>query len=185
MGARRPYFHWFSRTWVGAAGWLDSARDGGYPVRMSLVLPFLAGLALYFIVRYFLSRKKTPKNDMVHELAVLEPWIHEVLGRTLGRKLDLGERLFKAFAGEPDADVVTAVEGAVDRVELEFVKYAHETHAEVHLHVVFEDGTRHTEWTKKAVTELPVSVREDFEKKAVTRLYRTWEFPWGRRYTAL
>jgi hypothetical protein len=152
---------------------------------MTLVLSFLAGLAIYFIVRYFLSRKKTPKNDMVHELATLEPWIFEVLGRSAGRKLDLGDRLFKALSGDPDADVVTAVENAVDRVELEFVKYAHESHAEVHLHVVFEDGTKHTEWTKKAVSDLPTSVREDFEKKAVTRLYRTWDFPWARRYGAL
>jgi hypothetical protein len=154
---------------------------------MSLVLPFLVGLLLYVAVRFALNQraKRSPTAEADHELAGLEPWVLDVVQRALEKRLGHDTRLAQSLRGEPDTSLVSTVEEQVSKVELEFVKFAHEAAAEVYLHVVFEDGHRHTEATKRNPDELPTSVRNDFEKRGTTRAYRTWTFPWGRSYSAL
>jgi hypothetical protein len=146
---------------------------------MVIAIAFVLGLLIAFKLY---NRRAKAKHSADNELAALSPWIHQELTRVLAKKLNLESSLSKlraSFKGDPDVECVSQIERATARVELEFVKYAHETACEVLLHIVFEDGSREQSSTHRALPELPSSVRTEFEQRAVTRVYRNWDFPWA------
>ena len=89
-------------------------------------------------------------------------------------------KLARSLRGEPDPDVVSRVEDKVKAVELEFVKYAHDTEAEVTLRVRYEDGNAGTASKRLAWSDVPEAIRADFDGRGGTRVFRTWVFPWAR-----
>ena len=68
----------------------------------------------------------------------------------------------------------------VKAVELEFVRFAHEADVETTVRVRYEDGTTGTSTKRLALSDVPDAVREDFEKKGASRVFRSWPFPWQR-----
>jgi hypothetical protein len=146
---------------------------------MVIAIAFVLGLLIAFKIY---NRRAKAKLGAENELTSLSPWIHQELTRVLAKKLNLGSspaKLRASFKGDPDVECVSQIEHITSRVELEFVKYAHETACEVLLHIVFEDGSREQSSTHRAFPELPSSVRTEFEQRAVTRIYRNWDFPWA------
>ena len=89
-------------------------------------------------------------------------------------------KLAKTLRGEPDPDVVSRIEDKVKTVELEYVKYTHESEAEVTLRVRYTDGNAGTATRRLAWTDVPVAIRADFDLRGATRVFRTWIFPWAR-----
>jgi hypothetical protein len=150
---------------------------------MFIAIAFVAALVFAYALSslYKHERSKRGSTKLGRELASLDPWVHQELVRIFSRSLKnaSADKLRASFKGDPDVECVAQIERSVDRVELEFVKYAHETAAEISLHVLFEDGTREKSVTHRALPELPETVRKEFEERAVTRLFRAWEFPWA------
>ncbi len=118
----------------------------------------------------------------------IDAWVREALEgelaeSMLGTKRSTPEerrRLSKTLRGEPDVDLVSRIEDAVKGVELEFVRYAHESEASVSVRVRYEDGGIATIDRRVAWSDLPESVRSDFERLGGSRVFRTWPFPWAR-----
>lgn len=147
----------------------------------------LAGLAL--IAFYIYKRQSKAAAPASSDLPpALDAWVREVLERELAARTlgianataDERKRLAKTLRGDPDPELVTTIEGAVKSVELEFMKYAHESDAEVVVRVVYEDGATANVGERKPLSALPESVRADFAAKGSTRVFRGWEFPWSR-----
>ncbi len=90
------------------------------------------------------------------------------------------KKLVETLGNEPDADVVGKLEDAVRAIELEFVRYAHEADVEATVRVRYENGKAGTATKRLALSELPETVKTDFEQKGSTRVFRTWAFPWQR-----
>ena len=150
---------------------------------MTLLHLALGLLALYLVVRLVQSRQKNKKtNDSpLAELSSLEPWLTEAVERELSRgvqNVDAG-KLGKSLRGNPDPDVVSAVEAKVAKVDLEFVHYTHEVDADVTLRIHYEGGATGTERKRMPLTTLPESVRRELSR-GVTRVYREWDFSWVR-----
>jgi hypothetical protein len=154
---------------------------------MSFALLALAGLALaYFFMR---SRKSMGDAEVARESTpALDRWIADALEvelaeGALGMRSSTPEerrKLGQSLRGEPDPDVVSRVEDKVKAIELEFVKYAHDSEAEVTLRVRYEDGNAGTATKRLAWTDIPDAVRADFDRRGGTRVFRTWVFPWAR-----
>jgi hypothetical protein len=155
---------------------------------MSVVLVLLAALALigFFYAR---SRKQNADPEVARESTpALDKWIADALEvelaeGALGMRSSTPEerrKLAKSLRGEPDADVVSTLEEKVKAVELEFVKYAHDSEAEVTLRVRYEDGNAGTATKRLPLGDVPEAVRTDFDKRGGTRVFRTWVFPWAR-----
>ena len=164
----------------------DVDRAGCYAPLMSIALVFAALLLLGFL--YFRSRKQNEAVTSRETTPALDTWIADALEvelaeGALGMRASTPEerrKLAKSLRGEPDPDVVSKIEDKVKAVELEFVKYAHETEAEVTIRVRYEDGNAGTATKRLAFTDVPEGVRADFASRSGTRVFRTWTFPWAR-----
>jgi hypothetical protein len=124
-------------------------------------------------------RDTTPALDAFLREALEEELAEGALGLRRSTKEER-RRLAQTLAHEPDADVVARIEQSVRAVELEFVRYAHETDVEATVSVRYEDGRTGTAKRRLASGDVPAGVREDFDKKGATRVFRTWTFPWQR-----
>jgi len=155
---------------------------------MSIVL---AAVAAALLVAYIVMRSKKEKSSseaQVDSTPALEAWINDTLEIELAEgalgipnaSVEERKRLAKSLRGEPDPDVVTKIEDKVRDVELEYTRYAHENDAEVLLRVRYEDGKASTATKRMAWNDVPQAVRDDFEKKKTSRVFRTWTFPWSR-----
>lgn len=152
---------------------------------MTFVVALVAALAAFF---FFRARKK-PKPEVARETTpaldafIAEALENELAGPVLGiRGASAEERrpLAKTLRNEPDPDVVAKVEEKVKSVELEFVRYAHEGDAEVTVRVRYEDGNAGETSKRLAWTDVPESIRADFDRRGSTRVFKTWAFPWQR-----
>ena len=154
---------------------------------MSFALVALAAL----VVAYFFMRSRKTRGDAEvarESTPALDTWIADALEielaeGALGLRSSTPEerrKLGKSLRGEPDPDVVSRVEDKVKAVELEFVKYSHDSEAEVTLRVRYEDGNAGTATKRLPFTDIPEAVRADFASRSGTRVFRTWTFPWAR-----
>ncbi len=155
-----------------------------YDGRMSPIVALVA-VAFAVVLFYFVTRGRksghAPEIDR-HERA-LDEWILSDLAAVLRDKLPGGidtKRVEKSLAGDPDPEVVSALEDVVQSVELEFLKDALDGAIDVVLKVKLEDGTERTQRSRRTLADLPARVREDFEKKALNRSRLVWGFPWAR-----
>jgi hypothetical protein len=147
-------------------------------------------IVLLFALGFFLIYKKRPGKGSssvdANRSSALDAWLLGALEKELAtgalglRASSDDERkpLRRTLHGEPDVDVVSTLERTVSKIEIEYVSYSHESHADVELQVFYEDGRIARLTTRLTDQELPSSVRDDFQKKAATRVHRTWEFPW-------
>lgn len=155
---------------------------------MTLAIAVLAAIAIAGFL-FARSRKKTDKSGSETDTTpALDAWIASALEIELA-EVTLGfkdastqerSRLAQSLRGNPDPEVVSKVEDKVKDVELEYVKYAHEKDVELTLRVRYEDGSEGS--TKKTLpwSDVPEGVRNDFDKKSTTRVFRGWTFPWSR-----
>src|SRR3954469_214247 len=115
----------------------------------------LAAVALALIAFYIVrSRSKKGGGAEVarESTPALDAWIADALEvelaeGALGMRASTPEerrKLAKSLRGEPDPDVVSQIEDKVKTVELEYVKYSHESEAEVTLRVRYSDGNAGT-----------------------------------------
>lgn len=152
---------------------------------MTFVVALVAALAVFL----FLRARRTAAPEVARESTpVLDAFVAEALenelaGPVLGlRGASAEERrpLAKTLRNEPDPDVVAKIEEKVKSVELEVVRYAHESDAEVTVRVRYEDGNAGETSKRLAWTDVPESIRADFERRGGTRVFRSWPFPWQR-----
>jgi hypothetical protein len=154
---------------------------------MSIALAVAAALLVGYF--FFRSRRKGSDAEVARESTpALDAWIADALEvelaeGALGMRSSTPEerrKLAKSLRGEPDPDVVSRVEDKVKAVELEYVKYAHESEVEVTLRVRYEDGNAGTATKRLPATDIPAAIRTDFDTRGGTRVFRTWVFPWAR-----
>jgi hypothetical protein len=161
------------------------AMDCYAPTMMLAVAAVLGALLAFFLYKRSkrgaleAARETTPELDRFVRDALERELAETVLGI---RNSTPEERktLARSLANEPDTDVVTKIESAVRSVELEFVRYEHESDFETTVRVRYEDGKTGTTTTRLALADVPEAVRADFEKKKSTRVFRAWDFPWQR-----
>ncbi|MDF2692367.1 MAG: hypothetical protein K0S65_750 [Labilithrix sp.] len=153
---------------------------------MLLAVAAVLGVLLFFLLY---QRSKKASLEVARDTTVaLDRFVREALETELAETV-LGiprstpeerSKLARTLADEPDADVVGKIEEVVRAVELEFVRYAHESDVETTVRVRYEDGKTGASTRRLALADVPEAVRTDFEKKGSTRVFRTWAFPWQR-----
>lgn len=162
-------------------------RGGCYaPDMMLAVAAALLGVLVVFVLY---KRSKSTSPEVARESTpALDRFIRDALEQELAESI-LGirgstpeerKKLAGTLADEPDADIVGKIEEVVRAVELEFVRYAHEAEVETTVRVRYEDGKTGTATRGLALADVPAAVRDDFDKKGATRVFRTWAFPWQR-----
>ncbi len=153
---------------------------------MTFVVALAAALAAFFLFR---ARRRTAKPDVARDTTpaldafIAEALENELAGPVLGiRGASAEERrpLAKTLRSEPDPDVVSKIEDKVKSVELEVVRYAHESDAEVIVRVRYTDDGAGETSKRLAWSDVPESIRSDFERRGGTRVFRSWAFPWQR-----
>jgi hypothetical protein len=153
-------------------------------MRLMLIAVAVAALVvvLFLIMRSRRANLSGGGRDDSH--GPLDAWLVPQLATQLSAILqgDAGDRarVEKTLRGDADPDVVSAIEEKVKAIEVEFLKDAHTGDVEVVLKVRYEDGTEALSRSRMPMADLPTSVRADFERKAVTREFRSWSLPWSR-----
>jgi hypothetical protein len=151
---------------------------------MSLLIIAVVALAVFLIVRH--QRGKKVRVELSSSSPAIDRWLRETLVELLAKKLaDKGidrAHLASTLSGDPDGAVVAEIEQAVRAVEIEYARdptpSSQSGHLDVRARIRFHDGNEENVTTRIAYTEAPASVREDFDKKATTRAFRKWDFPW-------
>jgi len=145
----------------------------------------LALLAVVSVV--ILARRRTRAGGGGDETsAELEGWIVSAVERELGATLNVwGDdahktRLGKTLRGEPDMDLVSSIEEKVRAIDVEYVRYAHESDCAVKLSMRYENGDVRTAERRLALDAVPASVRRALTEGGATRAFRAWDFPWAR-----
>ena len=151
------------------------------------MLTFLFIAAIIGLVVWFRTKKKKTSSTKASGPLPrpLDNWVSEALSTELRRVQGLNTETFKkklvgTLAGDPDPDVVTAISDAVRKVDLEVTRYPHETDAELAVVVRYEDGREGRIETRVPLTELPKDVTDELASRAVTRVFREWQFTWER-----
>lgn len=156
---------------------------------MGFVLALAAStFVCWYLVRALRNRKRAKAAAAYDTTTAIEMWIAEALEVELAQGAlglrnsteDERRKLSQSLHGNPDADVVTRVETAVRTVEIEYVRYAHETDTEIVLHVRYEDGKSGAATKRMSLAEIPETIRDEFERKRTSHVFRTWTFPWAR-----
>jgi hypothetical protein len=150
-----------------------------------LAILLLVGLVMFFVVRH----RKSPDAADVDASAALDTLVADAIERELAQTVlgmktstdDERATLRKALRGtDADIDLVSRLERAVKSVDLEFIRFGHEPDAEVNVTLSYEDGKTVKSTRRISMPDLPRSVRESFEKNAITRAFLAWQLPWRR-----
>jgi len=141
-------------------------------------------VAAIVLVLFLVARRRPKKTDkpLSSSSAAVDRWLKDALPGVLAERLakkgvDRGH-LTSTLAGDPDGAVVSAIESVVRAIEIEYIRDAQASNLEVRARIRFTDGGEEDIKTHIAYTEAPASVRDDFERKATTRAFRKWDFPW-------
>jgi hypothetical protein len=146
------------------------------------MLELLAGaglfVALFFVARRLFSKKVVAPVQTVSPQLV--NWIHEELGRLLSERLKEEPRdVTASLVGAPDAEIVTKIEEAVQRVELVYERALDQQgFADLRLEVRFENGELDRSIKRIPWSELPAEVAKEFAEGGAAQLYREWRFSW-------
>ena len=150
-----------------------------------LTFLFVAAVIGFFVwLRVKKKKTSVPKPSGPLPTA-LDNWVAEALSTELRRVSGLASesaktKLVGTLAGEPDPDVVSAISDAVRKVDLELTRYPHEVDAELAVVVRYEDGREGRITKRVPIAELPKDVSEEMATRAVTRVFREWQFSWER-----
>jgi hypothetical protein len=142
-----------------------------------LIVVALVALVAAFL--FFRHRQSKP-SQLSESSDAIDAWLVAELASKLAGVAGDKSRVEKALRGDPDPDIVSSIEEHVQSVEVEFVKDAHTGDVDVVLRVTFEKGEQASARSRMKMSEVPASVRDDFERKAVAREFRKFAFPWSR-----
>jgi hypothetical protein len=148
---------------------------------MSIVIAVVVALAVYFLLR---MRKGKKVASLSSSSDALERWLKDALPGVVAQHLASHgldrAQVARTLGGDPDPSVVSTLEQHVKSVQIEYQRDAHNgAEVDVTARVRFEDGAEEIVRTRMPFADIPSSVRDDFDKKATTRAFRTWDFPWA------
>ena len=150
-------------------------------MHLHLLIVAVVALGIFLLIRN--ARSKRVRVELSSSSPAIDRWLRETLVEMLAKKL-AGKGVERAhiastLSGDPDGAIVSEIEQAVRAVEVEYVRDPSAGgNLDVRARVRFHDGNEENVTTRIAYTEAPASVREDFERKATTRAFRKWDFPW-------
>ena len=156
---------------------------------MSIALAALAVLSLVLFFAFRSRGSNSGDGPSTDTTPALDRWIAETLEGELSPRVlahrapsdDERRPLTRTLEGsEPDTEIIAKIEAHVKSIDVEYVRFSHEGDAEVTLRVRFEDGTTSTTAKRIPLNEVPVGVRNDFQRLSSTHVFRTWLFPWSR-----
>ncbi len=146
-----------------------------------MLLLVLFAVSLVAMVFWLRSKERRLKKAPPKPRSEVEQWIEEALARELGRRLELEDvAVLGAFRGDPDADVVSAIEGVVRGVRVAYERLPHgDQRYEVRAEIAFEDGSSAAGKATFDAAKLPESVREELARTGATFVFRAYAFPWS------
>jgi len=146
-----------------------------------------AGLLVALAVFYFLRSRGEKKPTDANASPALDALVVDAIERELAQSVLDGatdrERanLKKTLLGtDADVDMVSKLERALRSVDLEFIRLAQEADAELNVTVAYENGKTMKTTRRITMQDMPRTVRENFEKNAITRAFQSWQPPWQR-----
>jgi len=147
---------------------------------MRILLIVAVALVVYFLLRRRGAGRSASLSESSSEV---DRWIKDALPATLAKHLAQRgldrEQVARALGGDPDPAVVSTLEEHVRSIEIEYARDPHGLEVDVCARIRFGDGEE-TVRTRIAYADVPAAVRDDFERKATSRAFRAWSFPWVR-----
>ncbi|MBK6519319.1 MAG: hypothetical protein IPM79_31960 [Polyangiaceae bacterium] len=148
-------------------------------VAMQLLALALVALFVFLLVSRFAKRRRGGAGSLQQEAAI-EAWARAEMARLIAERLELEESdVATTLAGNPDPELVTRLEKSVSGIEVVYERALGATgSADVRVEVRLESGALERSVKRIAFSELPESVRLEFEKTGTAHVYRPWTFPW-------
>ncbi len=142
----------------------------------------LAVISLFvflLVARITKKRGAKGKTTAVRESAA-EVWARAETARIVATKLAAEEvDVAATLGGNPDPDLVSRIEKAVQKVEVVYERVpGSTTSADIRVEVTFEDGSTERVVKRSMFGELPETVKDDFATSGAAHVFRPWLFPW-------
>jgi hypothetical protein len=143
------------------------------------ILVIVALCGLIFALAKRVVQKRRGKATTARVATGIEGWIASEVAGIVAKKVALGRsEVERSMTGAPEAEVVSAVERVVSRVEVVYERLAAgqlEVRAEVH----FEDGSHQRATKMVGWSELPEGVREELKRSGAAQVHKNWSMPWA------
>jgi hypothetical protein len=139
---------------------------------------FVLAIALWSLVKRF--RRAGERGKPARERHALDTWVETVLASELSRRISWDEaELAKTLRDSPEPALVGAIEKALRSVELRFSRLPLGAEVEVRADLSFERGENHQATKRVRWEDLPEVVRQEFETKGASVVFRRWQLPWS------
>jgi hypothetical protein len=134
---------------------------------------------IFLLARRLVRKHRGKKVAAPKARAGLEAWIAGEVAGIVAKKLALAkDDVSRAMGGDPDADLVTAIERVVSRVDLTYERLI-AGQIELRADVRFEDGTSDRATRMLGWSEVPDVVRGELSRTGASQVHRAWALPWG------
>lgn len=132
---------------------------------------------IFLLARRLVRKRRSTKAPAVTRTG-LEAWIASEVAAIVAKKLALSkDDVTRAMGGDPDAEIVTAVERVVAEVDLTYERLI-AGQLELRAEVRFEDGTSERATRMLGWSEVPDAVREELNRSGASQVHRAWAMPW-------
>lgn len=144
----------------------------------------LAVISLFvFLLVARLTKKRGKKGSTSSRAeSAAETWARGETTRIISSRLEIEEAdVATTLGGNPDPDLVTRIEKAVQQVEVVYERVpGSTTSADIRVEVTFEDGKTERVVKRTEFADLPEYVKDEFATNGTAHVFRPWAFPWQR-----
>jgi hypothetical protein len=148
---------------------------------LEIICLAIIGLFFFLLVSRIMKKRGAKKVGVRVETPI-EIWARSEATKMISERLEVEEADVAAtIGGNPDPDMVTRLEKAVQKVEVVYERVPGAGgSSDVRVEITFEDGRTERSVRRIDFAELPAEVKDEFAASGTAHVFRPWLFPWQR-----
>jgi hypothetical protein len=149
---------------------------------LEIVCLAIISLFVFLLVARLTKKRGSKSTGNVRGESAAEAWARAETARIVSNRLEVEEAdVATTLGGNPDPDLVTRIERAVQKVEVVYERVpGNTTSADIRVEVTFEDGRTERVVKRTEFADLPSQVKDEFATNGTAHVFRPWLFPWSR-----
>lgn len=149
---------------------------------LEIICLAVISLFVFLLVARITKKRASKVRSTSARESAAETWARGETARIVAARLEAEETdVATTLGGNPDPDLVTRIEKAVQKVEVVYERVpGSTTSADIRVEVTFEDGKTERVVRRTSFGELPDSVKDEFATSGAAHIFRPWAFPWQR-----
>ena len=147
---------------------------------LEIVCLAIISLFVFLLVARLTKKRDKKGSSSSRAESAAETWARAETTRIIASRLEIEESdVATTIGGNPDPDLVTRIEKAVQRVEVVYERVpGSTTSADIRVEVTFEDGKTERVVKRAEFADLPEYIKDEFATNGSAHVFRPFAFPW-------